>query len=78
MVLDALRGGTRGVAVRALDRDLLAIIKVPERELTFVVLGNTDALSAPYPLGSGRLETSPRAREFLDAFVIGSVPPPGR
>jgi CubicO group peptidase (beta-lactamase class C family) len=54
------------------------IIKVPERELTFVVLGNTDALSAPYPLGSGRLETSPWAREFLDAFVIGSVPLPAR
>lgn len=54
------------------------IIKVPERELTFVVLGNTDALSAPYPLGAGRLETSPWAREFLDAFVIGSVPLPGR
>lgn len=54
------------------------IIKVPERELTFVVLGTTDALSAPYPLGSGRLETSSWAREFLDAFVIGSVPLPAR
>jgi CubicO group peptidase (beta-lactamase class C family) len=54
------------------------IIKVPERELTFIVLGNTDGLSAPYPLGVGRLETSPWAREFLDAFVIGSVPLPAR
>jgi CubicO group peptidase (beta-lactamase class C family) len=47
------------------------IIKVPERELTFVLLANSDALSASYPLGLGRLETSPWAREFLDGFVIG-------
>ena len=77
MVLDALRG-VRVVWQYGLWTAISSIIKVPERELTFVVLGNTDALSAPYPLGSGRLETSPRAREFLDAFVIGSVPLPGR
>jgi CubicO group peptidase (beta-lactamase class C family) len=50
------------------------IIKVPDRKLTYVVLANTDGLSAPYPLGSGKLETSPWAREFLDAFVIGNAP----
>jgi CubicO group peptidase (beta-lactamase class C family) len=49
------------------------IIKVPERELTFVVLANSDALSLAYPLGAGKLESSPWAREFLDAFVIGSL-----
>jgi len=49
------------------------IVKVPERNLTFVVLANTDALSGPYQLGAGRLETSPWAREFLEAFVVGSV-----
>ena len=49
------------------------IIKVPDRGLTFVVLANTDELSSPYPLGAGRLETSPWAREFLEAFVIGSL-----
>ena len=49
------------------------IIKVPDRELTFVVLANSEALSASYPLASGRLETSPWAREFLDAFVIGNA-----
>lgn len=49
------------------------IVKVPDRELTFVVLANTDALSSLYPLGSGRLDTSPWARIFLDTFVIGSV-----
>jgi CubicO group peptidase (beta-lactamase class C family) len=49
------------------------IVKVPERALTFVVLANTDGLSSPYPLGQGKLETSPWARAFLDAFVIGSL-----
>jgi CubicO group peptidase (beta-lactamase class C family) len=49
------------------------IVKVPDRALTFVVLANTDGLSSPYPLGEGRLETSPWARAFLDTFVIGSL-----
>ena len=52
------------------------IIKVPERGLTFVVLADTDGLSVAYPLGQGKLETSPWARAFLDTFVIGSVPLP--
>jgi len=55
------------------------LLKVPEQELTFVILGNTDALSAPYRLGGGDLASSPWAREFLDRFVIGSqVLPSGR
>jgi CubicO group peptidase (beta-lactamase class C family) len=49
------------------------IVKVPDRGLTFVVLANSDALSSPYPLGQGKLETSPWARLFLDTFVIGSL-----
>ena len=49
------------------------IIKAPDRGLTFVVLANTDGLSSPYPLGQGKLDTSPWARTFLDTFVIGSV-----
>jgi CubicO group peptidase (beta-lactamase class C family) len=49
------------------------IIKVPERGLTFVVLADSDGLSLAYPLGQGKLETSPWARAFLDTFVIGSV-----
>jgi CubicO group peptidase (beta-lactamase class C family) len=49
------------------------IIKVPDRELTFVLLANSDRLSSPYPLGAGQLESSPWAREFLDAFVLGSA-----
>jgi len=52
------------------------IIKVPDRGLTFVVLANTDGLSSPYPLASGKLARSPWARLFLDTFVIGSLPLP--
>jgi CubicO group peptidase (beta-lactamase class C family) len=54
------------------------IIKVPDRGLTFVLLANTEALSAPYPLGSGQLEKSPWARAFLDAYGVGDaeLPPP--
>lgn len=54
------------------------IIKVPSRGLTFVVLANTDALSSPYPLASGRLDTSPWARAFLDAFVFGTAELPAQ
>jgi CubicO group peptidase (beta-lactamase class C family) len=52
------------------------IITVPSRDLTFVVLANTDGLSSPYPLGAGRLDTSPWARAFLDAFVFGTATVP--
>ena len=52
------------------------IIKVPSRGLTFVVLANTDALSSPYPLAAGRLDSSPWARAFLDAFVFGTAAVP--
>jgi CubicO group peptidase (beta-lactamase class C family) len=54
------------------------LLKVPEQELTFVILGNTDALSAPYRLGGGDLASSPWAREFLDRFVIGGARLPGQ
>ena len=54
------------------------IVKVPDRGLTFVVLANSDALSSPYQLGAGKLETSPWARLFLDTFVIGNLPLPTR
>jgi len=50
------------------------VIKVPTQNLTFVLLANTDGLSAPYPLGAGRLDASPWARAFLDTFVIAKLP----
>ncbi|MBC7894944.1 MAG: beta-lactamase family protein [Cytophagaceae bacterium] len=51
------------------------ILKVPSQNLTFVLLANTDGLSAPYPLASGRLDASPWARAFLETFVIAKLPP---
>jgi CubicO group peptidase (beta-lactamase class C family) len=35
------------------------LVKVPARQLTLVVLANTDQLSQPFPLGDGDLFTSP-------------------
>jgi len=52
------------------------VIKVPSQGLTFVLLANSDGLSAPYPLGAGRLDTSPWAREFLETFAIARLPLP--
>jgi len=52
------------------------VIKVPSQGLTFVLLANTDGLSAPYPLGSGQLASSPWAREFLETFAIARLPLP--
>jgi len=52
------------------------VIKVPAQALTFVLLANTDGLSAPYPLGAGKLDASPWAREFLETFVIARLPLP--
>jgi len=52
------------------------VIKVPSQGLTFVLLANTDGLSAPYPLGAGRLDASPWAREFLETFAIAKLPLP--
>jgi CubicO group peptidase (beta-lactamase class C family) len=49
------------------------IVKVPDMGLTFIILANSEGLSAAYPLGSGRLDTSPWARAFLDAFVLGTA-----
>ncbi len=52
------------------------VIKIPSEGLTFVLLANTDGLSAPYPLGSGKLDASPWARAFLETFVIAKLPLP--
>jgi CubicO group peptidase (beta-lactamase class C family) len=51
------------------------VIKVPAQGLTFILLANTDGLSAPYPLAAGRLDASPWARAFLETFVIAKLPP---
>ena len=48
------------------------IIKEPVRGLTFVVLSNSDQLSARFKLGSGDLMSSTIAQAFVRTFVTGS------
>lgn len=50
------------------------ILKIPSRNVTFVLLANSDGLSSPYQLGAGRLDTSPWARLFLDTFIVPGAP----
>jgi CubicO group peptidase (beta-lactamase class C family) len=45
------------------------IIKVPNRHLTFILLANSDGLSAPYGLEAGDVTSSLFARLFLRSFV---------
>ncbi|MBD0287556.1 MAG: beta-lactamase family protein [Flavisolibacter sp.] len=49
------------------------IIRVPERKLTFILMANSDMLSAPYPLGNGDVWISPYAKEFLKSFVLAGA-----
>ena len=49
------------------------IIRVPEKKLSFVLMANSDMLSAPYPLGSGDIWVSPYAKEFLKSFVLAGA-----
>src|SRR6185503_17389445 len=52
------------------------IVKVPSRGLSFVIMANSDMLSRPTRLGSGDLMSSSLAREFLNAFVLGTATVP--
>jgi CubicO group peptidase (beta-lactamase class C family) len=52
------------------------LIKAPEQRLAFIILANSDGLSASYPLGAGDLMSSPFGREFVRAFVLGKAPLP--
>ena len=45
------------------------IVKVPARDLTFVILANSSMISEPFGLGAGDLMKSPYAKAFLDTFV---------
>ena len=49
------------------------IIRVPEQRTAFVLMANSDMLSAPYPLGNGDIWVSPYAREFLKSFVLAGA-----
>ena len=44
-------------------------LKIPDRELTLILLGNSGELSAPFRLGNGDVTTSSFARTFLRMFI---------
>jgi len=46
------------------------IVKVPEQNITLIVLANSNNLSQPYPLGDGNLLDSTIALVFLRTFVF--------
>jgi CubicO group peptidase (beta-lactamase class C family) len=49
------------------------IIRVPAKKISFVLMSNSDMLSAPYPLGNGDIWVSPYAKEFLKSFVLAGA-----
>ncbi|NIM99445.1 MAG: serine hydrolase [candidate division Zixibacteria bacterium] len=46
------------------------ILKVPEKSITFILLANSDGLSAPFGLGAGDVMRSPFACTFFRLFVV--------
>jgi CubicO group peptidase (beta-lactamase class C family) len=46
------------------------ILKVPERNMTFIIMANSDNLSRPTALGSGDALSSPVGMAFLKTFVF--------
>ena len=52
------------------------ILKVPEKELTLLLLANSDGASAPFNLGAGDVLTSPFAVTFINLFTEVEVPSP--
>ncbi len=49
------------------------IIRIPEKKMSFIILANSDMLSAPYALGKGDIWVSPYAKEFLKSFVLSGA-----
>jgi len=49
------------------------ILKVPEKRITFILLANSDALSAPFRLARGEVMSSAFASSFLRTFVFEDV-----
>ncbi|MCP4431610.1 MAG: beta-lactamase family protein [Gammaproteobacteria bacterium] len=45
------------------------ILKVPEKELTLILLANSDGASAPFNLGEGNVLKSPFATTFINLFT---------
>jgi len=46
------------------------ILKVPERNMTFIIMANSDNLSRPTDLGAGDATSSPVAMAFLKTFIF--------
>jgi len=44
-------------------------LKVPEEEVTLILLANSDGASAPFRLGAGDVLRSPFAIAFLNLFT---------
>ncbi len=49
------------------------IVKVPEQNLTFILLANSDGASSPFNLGAGDVLNSPFASRFLKLFADSEV-----
>ena len=46
------------------------ILKVPEQNITFIIMANSDNLSRPTDLGSGNAVSSPVGMAFLKTFIL--------
>jgi len=46
------------------------ILKVPEQNITFIIMANSDNLSRPTDLGSGNALSSPVGMAFLKTFIL--------
>jgi CubicO group peptidase (beta-lactamase class C family) len=51
------------------------ILKIPEKNLTFIAMANTDNLSRPTDLGAGDALSSSIGMAFLKTFVFPEAPP---
>jgi CubicO group peptidase (beta-lactamase class C family) len=49
------------------------ILKVPDRNITFIAMANTDNLSRPTDLGAGDVTSSPIGLAFLKLFVFPEI-----
>ena len=52
------------------------VLKVPEEELTLLLLANSDGASAPFDLGAGNVLKSPFAVAFITLFTDIEAPSP--
>ena len=46
------------------------ILKIPEKEITLILLANSDGASASFGLGMGNILSSPFAIEFINLFKM--------